>query len=763
MKKLVICIALFGLVGLTACTNNSPTPAPVPTVVPDEWSVATLTVSDSNPLVGAQVQVEALIYNNGTQAGDGTTVTFTASGGAFGDGSTQTTADTQNGRARVLFSANDAGNYQIRAEVQSASRSVIVSYQGLGGDSLQIYQPLVPNVGSFDGGETVILRGKGIVGPVEVSFTVEGIQYPAIVQEVQESVPLSADGQITVTTPFISAGNTDQNQPADVGVRAGVGTASEQSVVLPSAFTFLASAGGVEEPYIYALDPNFGRSQGGDQVTVIGRNLENATRFAFGFRGQELLAQVLSISQDGQQMLILTPRFSSTPLTAPETATASVTTPGGDFTLQEAFIVVADEPQPELASLAPIAGPLDGGTLVTLFGSGFQVPVQVTFGSLAATDVNVIDDQSPSDNDMITCLSPNYSQQGFEPPVTVDVKVTNMSTGKVSNTLPFTYGDNLFISGNSPSEGERGDTVLIFGSGFEDPLQVFFTGNNREVEVQSVSGTEIATRIPLSWPVSCGDRGGSFQVTLIESNQTVNGGSFTLLGNTPTVTSVEPVFVEEGDSLTIFGADFADEILVAINNSQLNVNTVTVVSESVIEVENVPPADELGITFQSSPCTAPGDVPGQRLVATPVNVSVTNLPGDCTDTLTGGVVYEPEEGTDCEPTPVEIETAPAIGDTLDFGQHPSTDPPTCYNPQDVTIRNLGGETAMNLMVTTSDTDRFPITGTTCPTDLAFDQVCTATVEFCPQVGDADTLTGTFDITYNGGGPFTIFLEGSVTP
>jgi hypothetical protein len=188
-----------------------------------------------------------------------------------------------------------------------------------------------------------------------------------------------------------------------------------------------------------------------------------------------------------------------------------------------------------------------------------------------------------------------------------------------------------------------------------------------------------------------------------------------------------------------------------------------VVNESTIEVENIPPADELGIQFQTSPCTAPGDVPGERLVATPVNVTVINLPGNCADTLTGGVVYQPEEGTDCQPTPVAIETEPAIGNTLDFGEHPSTDPPTCYNPQDVTIRNLGGETAMNLMVTTSDTDRFSITGNTCPTDLAYDQTCTATVEFCPQVGDTGTLNGTFDITYDGGGPLTIFLEGTVTP
>jgi hypothetical protein len=221
---------------------------------------------------------------------------------------------------------------------------------------------------------------------------------------------------------------------------------------------------------------------------------------------------------------------------------------------------------------------------------------------------------------------------------------------------------------------------------------------------------------------------------------------------------VEPVFVEEGDNITINGAEFAEDLLVEINGSQIDINTVTVVDETRIEVENIPPADELGIQFQSSPCTAPGGVPGQRLVATPVNVTVVNLPGNCPDTLTGAVVYEPDEGTDCQPTPVELETSPAIGDTLTYGQ---TDPDSCSGPLDVTIRNLGGESATGLTLMVSDDVRFPFTDD-CPPVLAFDEVCTAMVDFCPQVGDPETVNGTFDISYDGGGPFTIFLEGSVT-
>jgi hypothetical protein len=104
----------------------------------------------------------------------------------------------------------------------------------------------------------------------------------------------------------------------------------------------------------------------------------------------------------------------------------------------------------------------------------------------------VIDDQTPADNDVITCLSPDYSHQGGVPPVTVDVTVTNMTSGRTSNARQFIYGETLFISGNSPTEGRLGDQVVIYGAGFEDPLQVFFGAD--ELDVQSVSGTEILVR-----------------------------------------------------------------------------------------------------------------------------------------------------------------------------------------------------------------------------------------------------------------------------
>lgn len=699
MKKLVFSIALLGLVVMAACSGDSPTAPGNPTTPPPEWSVATLSVSDSNPFINTVVTVQALIYNNGGPAADGTTVEFTASGGAFSNGQSQISASTQSGRAFAEFTASQAGNYVIQASVADVSRSVSVTYQALGGDALEIFQPLVPNVGAYGGGETVMLRGKGITAPVEVNFTVQGAVYPAMVQDVQESVPLSAPGQITVTSPFISAADTTLNSAADVTVTGGVGTASQQVVTLPAAFTFLAEVG-AGEPMIYALDPNFGRSAGGDQIMIFGRDFEDATRIRWFGAGVDLVSPQFDVSPDGAQIVAITPQFSAIPLDEDLLIGVEVTTPVGQATLDNSFIVLADDPEPVINSPSPIAGPLDGGTLVTIFGSGFKVPVQVTFGNLSATDVNVIDDQTPADNDMITCLSPDYSQQGDDPPVTVDVQVTNMLSGKISNTVGFTYGDILFISGNSPSEGEPGDQVLIFGSGFEDPLQTFFTAGNFELDVLSVSGTQLAARFPSDLPVSCSDQTGQFEVRLIDSNLSTTGGDFTLLGNRPTVTDIEPTFVRSSnngddvdpDDIVISGGNFSDEVLVRIESFVMSPASVTVVNENTIEVENIPAPNDFGLVYQVAQCTTDLGDPGVRRTPSAVTVTVQNIPGNCTDSIQGALIYEPEDTT-CVPVPV-LRVDPL---DIDFGDVEVNTSVT----QPLTVYNDGG-LDMNWFATDSD-------------------------------------------------------------
>ena len=54
---------------------------------------------------------------------------------------------------------------------------------------------------------------------------------------------------------------------------------------------------------------------------------------------------------------------------------------GNPVQKNDIFIVKSDVAVPEITGVSPTAGPFDGGTLVTITGHGFELPVQVHFGT----------------------------------------------------------------------------------------------------------------------------------------------------------------------------------------------------------------------------------------------------------------------------------------------------------------------------------------------------------------------------------------------
>jgi hypothetical protein len=70
-------------------------------------------------------------------------------------------------------------------------------------------------------------------------------------------------------------------------------------------------------------------------------------------------------------------------------------------------------------------------------------------------------------------------------------------------------------------------------------------------------------------------------------------------------------------------------------------NDITRSSESLIEVFNLPGPANLGIIFPTSSCFTSTGLQGARQIPVSVNVSVTNFPGNCSDTLFGAFSIEP--------------------------------------------------------------------------------------------------------------------------
>lgn len=102
-----------------------------------------------------------------------------------------------------------------------------------------------------------------------------------------------------------------------------------------------------------------------------------------------------------------------------------------DAAQKAVYFVIGTPAAPTLASISPELGPSAGGTTVTLTGTGFLPGASVTFGGLAATDVQV------SGAYTITARTPGGAYSG----AAVAVQVTNPDGGVASVPNAFTFDD----------------------------------------------------------------------------------------------------------------------------------------------------------------------------------------------------------------------------------------------------------------------------------------------------------------------------------
>lgn len=776
MKRYLRSVAIIlGLVAAFGCSGDSPKPRAVPTPPADTWTVV-VSASPSQALVNQVVVATATVQRNGSDAPDGTTVEFLSSTGAvFANGSTQAQVATSGGRAQILHSSADAGTYIVQAQIAAVVSQTQVTYREPDTPDVLQLLSVVPGAGSLDGGEQVTITATGIQTPVEVYFEVtqdggdvgtfqaEVISVDTGLSATSTAAEASlATGSITVMTPAITGADPAKEGLADVRVESGVGTANQESATLNDIFRFLATT---SDPEIYVLVPSSGSASGGEQVSVIGRNFIAPVQVTFG----GLPADEAVLSGDGTQISVTTPQYSASPLNEDTAVDVVVRSEAGTSrektaTKTNGFVFLADQPTPAISAISPTGGPLDGGTRVSIFGTGFDFPAQVFFGELEAQVVNV-------DRNQIVCVAPDYSAvPNVNPPEIVDVQVVNVGSG-LTSTLQgaYTYGENLFISGNTPTEGELGTLITIYGSGFVDPLIVDF-GDIR-LDVIAVSGNELVVRIPTTIQPDCEEITNSFTVTLIDSALSVDGGTFTILGNQPTVLSVDPLTfssLSDGDNVTpteatISGLRFLPGATVEFSGPLapayvLPSGDVTYVDENTIDV-NVPAPNDFGLIWDTAQCVTGTGLTGVRDIATPVNVGVTNYPGACTDTLTAAVVFEPET-SDCVVAP-GISVAPMLFPDTDAAGVITANP---VSPVTISITNTGAGT---LDITSMSTvGRFffdagcsnQALGALSIAPFGFDS--SRTVYFCPDVDNAQTYGGILSIVSNApGSPTLINLSG----
>jgi hypothetical protein len=209
--------------------------------------------------------------------------------------------------------------------------------------------------------------------------------------------------QITAVSPPGAAGDVS------VRVTTAAGTSADTAA---SEYTY--ATGG---PLITGLSPTGGPTAGGNVVTITGTGFTGATAVMFG----DTAGTNITVNAAGTQITVTAPSRPAGPVFV------TVVTPGGTSGPQVAARYTYGA-LPVITGVSPSTGDLDGGTVVTITGTGFTGATAVTFGGVAATDFEVDSDTQ------ITATAPAHAAG------TVSVRVTTpVGQSAEADAAEFTY------------------------------------------------------------------------------------------------------------------------------------------------------------------------------------------------------------------------------------------------------------------------------------------------------------------------------------
>jgi hypothetical protein len=480
---------------------------------------------------------------------------------------------------------------------------------------------LNPASGPTAGGTIVTITGANFTGASEVDFgTTAALAFTVV-----------SDTSITATSPA-GTGVVD----VTVTTPGGKSTTSANDQ-----FSYLAA------PTVTSLNPAGGPLAGGTLVTITGTGFTGATAVHFGGN----LATNLTVVSD-TSITVDSPAGTGT-------VNVLVTTPGGTSATSPSDLFSYG---PTVTNVTPASGPVGGGTLVTITGTGFTGATAVNFGPQVGSILNVND----------TTINA-YSPAGTG---TVDVTVTTPTgTSAVSPDDKFTYVAAPTVTGVSPNVGPLGGgtVVTITGTGFSFATQVDF-GSTPATNLTIVSDTSLTVDSPAGT--------GIVDVTVTNpagKSATSSSDRFQYVA-APTVTGLSPAFGPAAGAtfVTITGTGFTGATVVDFGaNPGTNL---TVISDTSITVDSPPGTGIVDVTV-----TAPGGTS-----ATTSHDQFTYAP-----TVTG---VSPAAGPQAGGTLVTVTGTGFTGATaVDFGMTAGTNL-TVISPTELTVDSPAGTGVVDVTV-----------------------------------------------------------------
>ena len=475
-------VALALLVG--ACESDSPTaptqgPAPPAatnngatanfnlsvTATPDSFDLDELAETGDSR---STITVVARRLDNGQPVAVGSTAILSTTVGTLTDGTGTATGTSipitfeSGGRAIAFLDLPIQETVAtVTARLQNTSRSATVRV--LEADETPLFiQSVSPTSGPPSGGTSLTIVGTGFDPPVRVS--VGGTAAPVLSQ---------TESRITVSTPAITLPVGETSTVAvTVEVNVNDPTGTQTSDTLGNAFTY-ARAGQIEQPRIISITPTVGPNEGGTLVDIRGEGFADEVQVFFGTSAL-IEASVISLTES----LIRAETPSATgPNSINQNSVVDIRVTnlasGASDTLVGAFQYGGGNSDSLFISAAgPTQGVYLGGTVVSIFGQGFDEPVAVEFGGVGQQEISVTGTE-------IVARSVPVQVTACTPP-SGPFQVVNIETAEVATSgIVFTYEviDPL-IAGLSPSSATidvdtrdiitpvSGETI-ISGNGFD--------------------------------------------------------------------------------------------------------------------------------------------------------------------------------------------------------------------------------------------------------------------------------------------------------
>ena len=255
---------------------------------------------------------------------------------------------------------------------------------------------ITPNTGTTSGGTSVTIAGTGFLSGATVSFG----GTPAT------GVTLASSTSITATTPAHAAG----------AVSVIVTNTDAQSNTLAGGYTYAAPHAA---PTVTAITPNSGTTNGGTAVTITGTGFLAGASVKLGGSSATGVTVVNS-----NAITAITPAHAAGAVSIVVTNTDAKS---GTLTNGYTYAGPQSNPAPTVTAITPNSGPTNGGTSVTITGTGFLSGVTIKLGGTSATSVALVNSTS------ITAVTPAHAAGA------VSLQVTNTDAQSGTLTNGFTY------------------------------------------------------------------------------------------------------------------------------------------------------------------------------------------------------------------------------------------------------------------------------------------------------------------------------------